>query len=57
MAEYPDQAIVKLLKQLTSTEDEQFNLKHSVEALEELSARTFGLPHNADLEVIADVSR
>lgn len=57
MPEDPDQAIVKLLKKLMTMDEEQFNLKRAVESLEELSARTFGLPSNADLEVIADVSR
>lgn len=58
LPECTDQAVVKLLKKLMSAGDaDQFNLKRIVESLEELVARTFGLPSNADLEVIADVSR
>jgi len=57
MPECPDQAIVKLLKTLMTKNEDQFNLKRAVESLEELSARTYGLPSNADLVVLSDISR
>ena len=34
-----------------------FNLKRSVDSLDQISARTFGLPHTADTQLTAEVSR
>ncbi|KAH3716351.1 hypothetical protein DPMN_059072 [Dreissena polymorpha] len=52
-----DERLVVLLKRLLHMDEGTFNLKRAVDSLDELAARTFGLPDEADLEVTAEVSR
>ncbi|KAL3832089.1 hypothetical protein ACJMK2_023767 [Sinanodonta woodiana] len=45
--------IVDLLNKLLKTEGEVFNLKRAIDSMEEMTARTFGLPPEADTELTA----
>ena len=50
-------SIVGLLQKLLVMDEGVFNLKRSVDSLDQISARTFGLPHTADTQLTAEVSR
>ncbi|XP_052798483.1 dynein heavy chain domain-containing protein 1-like isoform X5 [Mya arenaria] len=52
----PDESIVRLLQRLLHMDEGTFNLKRSIDSLDELAARTFGLPDAADLDVTAEFS-
>ena len=52
-----EQGIVGLLNLLLSSDDDNFNLRKAIDSIEELSARTYGLPDVADANMTAKYSR
>ncbi|XP_056008158.1 dynein heavy chain domain-containing protein 1-like [Ostrea edulis] len=52
-----DSPVITLLSELLKSADENFNLKKAVEAMGEVSAKTYGLSDAADANIIARYSR